>query len=243
MPNRIIKESICYSDDLDKLSAFEETVFYRLIVRADDYGRMDARPGFLKSMLFATKQGITERNISEAVSKLASIGLVRLYEVDGKPFLLFPKWNLHQRVRNSKEKYPAPPESWDFDNSPQVAASCGEFPQVAALIQSNPNPNPNPILQPGAKAPGGDAVIELPLNDKTMYGVPAADVASWKELYPAVNVEQELKSMLGWLMANPKKRKTRQGINKFINGWLTKRQDRGGTIAGKTEEPRRYREL
>lgn len=144
MPNRIIKESICYSDDIDKLTAFEETVFYRMIVRADDYGRLDARPSFLKSMLFVTKQGITEKNVQDAVLKMASVGLVRLYEVDGKPFLSFPKWDLHQRVRNSKEKYPAPPENTDCGVSPQVAASCGELPRVAALIQSESNPNPNP---------------------------------------------------------------------------------------------------
>ena len=140
MPNRIIKESICYSDDLDKLTPFEETVFYRLLVRVDDFGRIDARPGFLKSMLFVTKQGITEKNIKEAVARMASLGLVRLYEVDGKSFLMFPKWHLHQRVRNSKEKYPSPQDA-DMGNDvlPQVAASCGELPPI-----SYPYPYPNP---------------------------------------------------------------------------------------------------
>jgi hypothetical protein len=128
MPNRIIKESVCYSDDLDRLSAFEETVFYRLIVNCDDYGRIDARPSFLKSKLFVTKKGITEKNISDAISRLASVGLVQLYEVDEKPFLLFPKWGFHQRVRNSREKYP----------SPELAANCGDPPQKTAIIQSNP---------------------------------------------------------------------------------------------------------
>ena len=150
MPNRIIKESICSSDDIDKLTAFEETVFYRLIVRADDYGRLDARPNFLKSMLFVTKAGITEKNVNDAVLKLATVGLVKLYKVGGKPFLMFPKWDLHQRVRNSKEKYPAP-QNDEFESSPQLAAICSEVPQVAAKngynpiqSESNPNPNPNP---------------------------------------------------------------------------------------------------
>lgn len=150
MPNRIIKESICYSEDIDKLSSFEETVFYRLLVRVDDYGRIDARPNFLKSMLFVTKQGITEKNVQDAVFKLASIGLVRLYEVDGKSFLLFPKWNLHQRVRNSKEKYPAPQNESDFKSSPQVAASRGELPPES---NPNPNPNPNPNISGRVNAP------------------------------------------------------------------------------------------
>ena len=43
MPNRIIKESICTSENIDQLSPFCETVFYRLIVNVDDYGRIDAR--------------------------------------------------------------------------------------------------------------------------------------------------------------------------------------------------------
>ncbi|MEL7609473.1 MAG: hypothetical protein AAGU74_08190 [Bacillota bacterium] len=133
MPNRILKESICYSDDLDRLSPFAETVFYRLMVRCDDYGRIDARPGFLKSTLFVTKKGITEKNVEDAVSQLASVGLVRRYEVAGKPFLLFPKWSLHQRIRNSREKYPEP-ENGGGEN--ERAASCGSSPQTAAIIQS-----------------------------------------------------------------------------------------------------------
>jgi len=138
MPNRVIKESICYSDDIDRLTPFEETVFYRLWVRVDDYGRIDARPGFLKSTLFVTKKGITDKNIEEAVAKLASVGLVQVYEVTGKPFLLFPKWSLHQRIRQSREKYPAPEQNEkncekprNADNStdiPQFAATCGELP-------------------------------------------------------------------------------------------------------------------
>jgi len=122
MPNRIIKESICYSDDIDKLNWFEEVVFYRLIVRCDDNGRLDARASFLRSMLFATKQGVTDRSISDAVNKLVSIGLVELYEVDAKPLLLFPKWGLHQRIRNVRGKYPAPNNA----HAPRIAASCGD---------------------------------------------------------------------------------------------------------------------
>ena len=47
MPNRIIKETICTSDTIERLTPFEETFFYRLIVNCDDYGRMDARPAIL----------------------------------------------------------------------------------------------------------------------------------------------------------------------------------------------------
>lgn len=68
--------------------------------------------------------------------------------------------------------------------------------------------------------------IKLPLNDNTEYGVPENDINEWKSLYPSVDVEQELRNMRGWLLANKTKKKTRSGINRFINTWLSKSQDR-----------------
>ena len=135
MPNRILKESICTSENIDQLSAFQETVFYRLIVNCDDYGRMDARPKLLASLLFPLKE-IRASQIEDALRKLTSAELVTLYTVGGKPFLQMNTWNRHQRVRDSKEKYPGPEKS-DF------AASCGELPQVAASCgELRPESNP-----------------------------------------------------------------------------------------------------
>lgn len=107
MPNRIIKESICTSEEIDRLSSFQETVFYRLIVNCDDFGRMDARAKILKSKLFPLKD-IRVDQIETALKALASAELVILYEVDGKPFLQMKTWGKHQQMRAQKSKYPAP---------------------------------------------------------------------------------------------------------------------------------------
>lgn len=72
-------------------------------------------------------------------------------------------------------------------------------------------------------------VISLTLNDKTEYSITEEKVNEWKELYPAVDVIQELRKMKGWLDANPSKRKTRRGILKFVNSWLSRAQDKGGS--------------
>ena len=68
----------------------------------------------------------------------------------------------------------------------------------------------------------------LPLVDGTTFDPDLADLAQWASAYPAVNVEQELRKMRAWLDANPKNRKTKSGIKRFVNAWLTKAQDRGG---------------
>lgn len=73
-----------------------------------------------------------------------------------------------------------------------------------------------------------NAVFSLPLNDKSEYYITQAMVDEWAELYPAVDVMQDLRAMKGWLNANPSKRKTRRGITKFVNGWLSRTQNQGG---------------
>jgi hypothetical protein len=75
--------------------------------------------------------------------------------------------------------------------------------------------------------PTAPPIITLTLNDKTDYPVTEEQVEEWTKLYPAVDVMQALRKMKGWLDANPSRRKTKKGILRFINNWLSKEQDRG----------------
>lgn len=72
------------------------------------------------------------------------------------------------------------------------------------------------------------SVLTFPLNDGSQYGVTEEQVKEWASLYPAVDVMQQLRNMKGWLGSNPQRRKTRKGVARFITGWLSKEQDRGG---------------
>lgn len=65
-------------------------------------------------------------------------------------------------------------------------------------------------------------VITLLLKDKTEYGITQKDIEHYKELYPAVDIMQELRNMKGWCESHPTKRKTRAGVKRFITGWLSK---------------------
>lgn len=132
MPNRILKESICTSEEIDKLSPLQETVFYRLIVNCDDFGRFDARPKILKSKLFPLKD-IRVEQIEAALEALSSAELVILYEVDGKPFLQMKTWDRHQRVRAKVSKYPAP-----ADTCCQMPADGGKTQTGAGECARNP---------------------------------------------------------------------------------------------------------
>ena len=152
MPNRIIKESICTSDNIDQLSAFQETVFFRLIVNCDDYGRMDARPKILASKLFPLKD-IRVNQMEEALRALTSAELVILYEVDGKPFLQMKTWERHQQIRAKKSKYPGPDSGTQVSDSncKQMIADDSKCPRNPIQSESESNPNPKENTRTNAR--------------------------------------------------------------------------------------------
>lgn len=130
MPNRIIKESVCGSETVDALSWFEEVFFYRLIVNCDDYGRMDARPAILRSRLFPLKS-VTDKQVVSALQSLRSVGIVDLYEVDGRPFLQIRTWERHQIIRAKKSRFPSP-----ADGVKSSESICKQVPANVSVIQS-----------------------------------------------------------------------------------------------------------
>ena len=169
MPNRILKESICTSETIAELSWFEEVLFYRLIVSADDFGRYDARPAIIKGRLFPLA-GVTVKQIADALNKLASVGIVALYEVGGHGYLQITTWSRHQSPRAKKSKYPAPP-----DDLQESAHTCMQLQADASkCIQMSPiNENGNDIRytihENDTRDNGADGASRAPRVDYEAY--------------------------------------------------------------------------
>ena len=225
MPNRIIKDTLRTSKNVNLLTDFQFRVWVYLITYVDDYGRGSADPELLKGLVFTRRRGVTEQQISKALADLANAGMITLYEVDGESYLYFPNWDKHQRMQTKKSKFPAP------DN----ATRCSTVNHGESPPESNPNPNPNPNPESESEdsterqAASAPPVCLLPLNTGKEYAITAAQVEEWGKLYPAVDIMQALNAMRGWCLANPTKRKTARGILSFVNRWLAKEQDQGGT--------------
>lgn len=158
MPDRIIKESICTSDTLDRLSWFEEVLFYRLTVNCDDYGRFDARPAVLKSRLFPLKGDLTLQTITKALNRLEKTGLVMTYLCDDKPYLQILTWDKYQRVRAKRSKYPAPDST--CRQAPSYDDECPRNP-IQSESKSNPNPREDTPAPAQRKAYGEYGWVKL----------------------------------------------------------------------------------
>lgn len=146
---------------------------------------------------------------------------------DAKAYDGIPNVPPHEKDANdAKEKEKAKTKEKAKDNIPPSVV-CGELP-------SSPPP-----------------AAVLPLVDGTDFEISVEMVAELSGLYPAVDVEQQLRNMRGWLLANPKNRKTKAGVMRFVNSWLSREQNsarpsanqkQGGYTSGVDRLAEMYRE-
>ena len=134
MPNRIIKESICTSEDVAKLSMGAEILFYHLMVKADDYGVYFGNEQIIKSTCFPLKSSeIKLKQVESWLNELIKAGLIFAYVAeDGKKYIQFVKWSKHQQRRAKKSKYPL----FDSTCNQVIADDCNS---CRNPIQSNPD--------------------------------------------------------------------------------------------------------
>lgn len=70
------------------------------------------------------------------------------------------------------------------------------------------------------------AKYRIILNDRSYFGITRSMIDHYRELYPAIDVEQSIRNMIGWCESNPKNRKTRDGVKRFVTNWLTRDQNK-----------------
>lgn len=141
MPNRLIKESICTSEDLNRLSPMAEILFYRLIVKADDYGAYYGNVSIVKSNCFPLKSDeITCEQVQTWLRELEDAGLIDTYRAEGRDYIQFHKWKNHQQIRAKKRKFPEP----DSIGNQMISDDC-KCPRNPIQSNTESNPESNPI--------------------------------------------------------------------------------------------------
>lgn len=180
------------------------------------------RGSFVSSVAkLAQETGLTDDEVRTAISHLISTNEITKQSTNKYTVFTVVNYNLYQDV----------PELEDTQSPSRAQSVPILFPTIEqeGTNITREQINNSFCSEPEESAPNRPSGILLPLNDKSSYDVPMDKITLWKETYPAVDVEQELRRMAAWLDCNPQRRKTRRGINRFINSWLAREQDRGGS--------------
>ncbi len=107
-------------------------------------------------------------------------------------------------------------------------------PNVNDNVNVNDNDNVNDNTSAPDDADASPYAGQFQLNDGTYYKITENDVETFQQLYPGIDVRQELRNVEAWCMSNSKNRKTRGGAKRFLNGWLSRAQNQATTRSEKT---------
>ena len=211
MPNRLLKEGIVDSERIDKLSADAEVFFYRLMVVADDLGRMDARTAILRARCFPLKESLSGQKIERWLEEVWQAGLIGRYAAEGRPYVEILRWD--QRVR-SHGKYPPPDDG-------QLSVNC----------QTDDG-----LGKGKGKGKGASNEHEVRFDASAgSWSIPDALLEQWKGAYPAVVIDTEVAKAAAWLMSNPANQKSNYA--RFLTNWLAKAQDRAPRLRPANDDP------
>jgi hypothetical protein len=102
VPNRIIRDGFVDSEAVNSLSEGAENFYHRLLLVADDAGRLDARPDILRARLFPLKSGLRNSSVAAWKNECIASGLITQYESNAKPYLQVTRWQRCGKALNSK---------------------------------------------------------------------------------------------------------------------------------------------
>lgn len=209
-----------------------------LFITSDD---LNMSPDKVKQVLkFLLERSLFNNILFQSDTILTSAGIQRRFQLAVKerakknPVEIKDFWLL-----TATETEPFIKVNPSFNNSGKNEDNSGKNPdesQEESLKESKgkkrkENKKISPELQ---SSPRADVVYEMVLLDGSFHFVQLSDIERYRGLYPAADIDQEFRKMIGWLESHPKNRKTSGGIAKFINGWLCRAQDSARPKQGQT---------
>jgi len=156
--------------------------------------------------------------IERWVASCVKAGLILLYQVGGKSYLkvLNTQWQTR-----SQPKFPLPT---DENNCLQSVTPVHLDVYEDVVVDEVGKP-----LAPrdeSRSASNGSCVAYIPLNTGEDFGITGGHLAEFEKAYPAVDCVQTLQEIRAWCVANPTKRKTKVGVLRFVNSWLSREQNK-----------------
>jgi hypothetical protein len=194
---------------------------------ADDAGRFEWDLRLLRADLdpFDTKFGGVD-GIASLLAQLVAAGRVVPYDANGKKHGEIPSFVKHQHPKKPSFRCPEPVRNqFGTGTEPVPAGSGGEVEEEGEAEEEGTTaaavPDPLVVTAPSAVV----AVLPCVGQGAHDYAVTQAEIDAWAPAYPGIDVKVEVLKARAWLEANPAKRKTQSGVQRFLVSWFGRSQD------------------
>jgi hypothetical protein len=106
---RMLRENCLESKKLAKATHGACNLWFRLLVKVDDYGNFPNDPAMIKTACFLWRAGMKTSHVKDLVDELVELGLLSRYEVNGEGFIHFERFEDFQKLRYEKAaSFPRP---------------------------------------------------------------------------------------------------------------------------------------
>jgi len=225
---RTIKpEFFCHEElfDLEQETGLPMRIaFAGLWTVCDREGRFKWRPRTIKAQVLP----YDEVEFSRVLDALATRGFVVKYASDGCEFGYIPGFNRHQVINNREAAsiLPEPPEVPQNTEDSRVDDACPtRAPRVPHACKEEGKGKEGKGKEgevATAPAPPEKVLTTFTCKGGQVWELKETFWQEMKNAYPRHDIRGECVKMKAWLAANESRRKTPQGMKRFIQGWLSK---------------------
>lgn len=182
----------------------------------------------------ALKNGLTVRNVRTAIQHLIDtnsvtirkVGRCHIYKVSE-----YEKYQVRQDFRQEDDREVTENRQ---DSDRKVTAHKERKESKEGKKERVLRESKDSLSQSDHIAHGMEANVEaIPLTDGTEWRPTVSEYDEYCRLYPSVDVFDSFRRMRAWSLSNPTKKKTRNGVKRFVNTWLSKEQDNSGKASTK----------
>lgn len=238
---RTIKPEFPQSESMGRISRDARLLFLELWTICDDSGRARGDSRMLARTLYPYDDGedghikTTRADVEAWLGELEAVECIVRYRVDGDTYLQICNWLKHQKIdKPSASKIPAPDEDSRILASPRECSSLdqgrdqgkdqGEEGKKNASSSAAADSSPD-VPRVTTVLPEIQFVLEIPTNTGKPWGITAEMIAEWRNTFPGLDVEAELRKARQWCLDNQARRKTASGMRKFLGNWLSRSND------------------
>jgi|GEM_PF-1752637 len=213
---RMIDKRVSNSKKLGNITDKSARLYFMIYPHLDKKGRIAFDDlDDLRTEIIPYLRGWGLKKIRLSLNELADIELIQLYPDKNKIAMEFTRFENFQTIRDDRE-------------AASRIIALGETPESSGVFRITPalSLSLSLSLSKGMKEGNKKKEIYFDFEKRKFFNITIEDKAGWLDAYPAIDIDQQLREMREWLLANPNKKKS--NYRKFINNWLSSQQDKGG---------------
>lgn len=244
---RMFTKKITESDAFLEMPSSAQNLYFHLNMEADDDGFVNAPKKIMRIV------GASEDDFKLLLVKK----FILLFE---SGVIVIKHWRMHNLLRHDRyhptqyqDEYKMLTLDKENNYHLQRLEKIGEGPQITWQPSGNQVATEDRLgkesigkdsIEPIAPT-SSDIVAEekeefarLPLLNNQFYIIYTDEVEHYKEQFPAIDVEQELRNAIAWMEANPKNKK--KNGKRFLTNWLLRKQERARAFSEKNRSGVNY---